>query len=72
LRPDKAWAAIKRLSQYEDEGWNDALIPDELSLNYKNPDIEQLLGVMEHKVDTLMKDAISLMGKMRKHIPVDN
>ncbi|GJR04614.1 hypothetical protein Tco_0527598 [Tanacetum coccineum] len=29
LRPDEAWAAIKRLAQYEDEGWNDAFIPDE-------------------------------------------
>ncbi|GJR37968.1 hypothetical protein Tco_1213652 [Tanacetum coccineum] len=51
------------LAQYEDEGWNDALIPDEVSLNYENPDIEQLLGIKERKVDTLMKDAISLMGK---------
>ncbi|GJX32997.1 hypothetical protein Tco_0242852 [Tanacetum coccineum] len=33
------------------------------SLEYENPDIEQLLGVMECKVDTLMKEAISLMEK---------
>ncbi|GKE07403.1 hypothetical protein Tco_1399421 [Tanacetum coccineum] len=33
LRPDEAWAAIERLAQYDDEGWNDALIPDEVSLN---------------------------------------
>ncbi|GJZ96674.1 hypothetical protein Tco_0669008 [Tanacetum coccineum] len=63
LRPDEAWATIKRLAQYEDEGWNDAFIPDEVSLNYKNPEIEQLLGIMERKVDTLMKDAILLMGR---------
>nr|GEW15353.1 zinc finger, CCHC-type [Tanacetum cinerariifolium] len=63
LRPDKVWAAIERLAQYKDKGWNDAFIPDEVSLNYENPDIEQLLGIMERKVDTLMKDAISLMGK---------
>ncbi|GKA56685.1 retrovirus-related pol polyprotein from transposon TNT 1-94 [Tanacetum coccineum] len=50
-------------AQYEDEGWNDAFIPVEMSLNYENPDIEQLLGIMKHKVDTLMKDAISLMGR---------
>ncbi|GKD88821.1 hypothetical protein Tco_1364328, partial [Tanacetum coccineum] len=37
--------------------------PGEGSLDYENPDIEQLLGVMECKVDTLIKDAISLMGK---------
>ncbi|GKA94161.1 hypothetical protein Tco_0816147 [Tanacetum coccineum] len=29
LRPDEAWATIEKLSQYEDEGWNDAVIPDE-------------------------------------------
>nr|GEW27611.1 reverse transcriptase domain-containing protein [Tanacetum cinerariifolium] len=63
LRPDEAWVAIRKLAQYEDEGWNDAIIPNEVSLNYENPDIEQLLGIMEHKFDTLMKDAISLMGK---------
>ncbi|GKC59842.1 hypothetical protein Tco_1087440 [Tanacetum coccineum] len=33
------------------------------SLDYENPNIEQLLGVMECKVDTLMKEAISLMGR---------
>ncbi|GKE69307.1 hypothetical protein Tco_1527379, partial [Tanacetum coccineum] len=43
--------------------WNDAFIPDEVSLNYENPNIEQLLGTMERKVDTLMKDAILLMEK---------
>ncbi|GJV81061.1 zinc finger, CCHC-type containing protein [Tanacetum coccineum] len=63
LRPDEAWSAIERLAQYEDEGWNDALIPDKVSLNHESPDIVQLLGIMEHKVDTLMKDAISLMKK---------
>ncbi|GKE24685.1 zinc finger, CCHC-type containing protein, partial [Tanacetum coccineum] len=63
LRPDEAWATIEELAQYEDEGWNDAVIPGEESLNYKNPDIEQLLGIMERKVDTLMKDAIPLMGR---------
>ncbi|GKB61443.1 hypothetical protein Tco_0917629 [Tanacetum coccineum] len=60
LRPDEAWATIERLAQYEDEGWNDAFTPDEVCLNYENPDIEQLLGIMERKVDTLMKDAISI------------
>ncbi|GJW34847.1 zinc finger, CCHC-type containing protein, partial [Tanacetum coccineum] len=43
--------------------WNDLVIPEEWILDYKNPDIEQLLGVMEYKVDTLMKDAISIMGR---------
>ncbi|GJY35549.1 zinc finger, CCHC-type containing protein [Tanacetum coccineum] len=63
LRPDEAWATIEEFAQYEDEGWNDVVIPEEVSLNYKNPDIEQLLGIMEHKVDTHMKDAISLIGR---------
>ncbi|GJT76405.1 hypothetical protein Tco_1043130 [Tanacetum coccineum] len=63
LRPNEVWSAIERLAQYEDEGWNDALIPDDVGLNHENPDIKQLLGIIEHKVDTLMKDAISLMKK---------
>ncbi|GJT75368.1 hypothetical protein Tco_1042093 [Tanacetum coccineum] len=67
LRPDEAWATIERLAQYEDEGWNDAFTPDEVCLNYENPNIEQLLGIMERKVDTLMKDAISLMKKAKTY-----
>ncbi|GJW26182.1 retrotransposon ORF1 [Tanacetum coccineum] len=63
LRPDEAWATIERLAQYEDEGWNDTLTLDEVSLNFKNPDIKQLLGIMERKVDALMTDAVLLMGK---------
>ncbi|GKF43423.1 hypothetical protein Tco_0129975, partial [Tanacetum coccineum] len=47
LRPNEAWATIKMLAQYEDEGWNDTFIPDEVSLNYENLDIEQLLGIMK-------------------------
>ncbi|GJS62138.1 hypothetical protein Tco_0656922 [Tanacetum coccineum] len=66
LRPDEAWATIKRLAHYEDVGWNDAFIPVEMSLNYKNPDIEQLLGIMERKVNTLMKDVISLIGRSKR------
>ncbi|GKD37663.1 zinc finger, CCHC-type containing protein [Tanacetum coccineum] len=46
-----------------EEGWNDPIFLEEGSLNYKNANIEQLLGVMECQVDTLMKDVISLMGK---------
>ncbi|GJU78976.1 zinc finger, CCHC-type containing protein [Tanacetum coccineum] len=63
LSPDEAWATIERVAQYEDEGWNDAFTSEEVSFNYENPDVEQLLGIMKCKVDTLMKDAISLMGK---------
>ncbi|GKC21143.1 zinc finger, CCHC-type containing protein [Tanacetum coccineum] len=63
ISAEKAWATIKELARYEDEGWNDLATPGEGSLNSENPDIEQLLGVMECKVDTLMKKAISLMGR---------
>ncbi|GJZ01788.1 zinc finger, CCHC-type containing protein [Tanacetum coccineum] len=56
-------ATIKELARYKDEGWNDPVTPGEGSLDYENPDIEQLLGVMECKVDTLMKEEISLMGR---------
>nr|GEY73823.1 hypothetical protein [Tanacetum cinerariifolium] len=59
----KAWATIKKLAQYEDEGWNDPVIPEEGSLDYENLDIEHLLGVMKYKVDALIKISISLMGR---------
>ncbi|GKA90219.1 hypothetical protein Tco_0812089 [Tanacetum coccineum] len=65
LSAEKAWATIEKLAHYEDEGWNDPVIPEEGSLDYENPNIEQLIGVMEYKVDTLMKNAISLMGRSK-------
>ncbi|GJZ01463.1 zinc finger, CCHC-type containing protein [Tanacetum coccineum] len=65
IRPDEAWDTIERLAQYENKGWNNAFTPYEVYFNYENPDVEQLLGIMEHKVDTLMKGAISLMGKSK-------
>ncbi|GKE05421.1 hypothetical protein Tco_1397439 [Tanacetum coccineum] len=65
LRPDEAWDTIKRLTQYENEEWNDAFTSEEVSFNYENPNAEQLLGIMERKVNTLMKNAISLMGKSK-------
>ncbi|GJS28229.1 hypothetical protein Tco_0488849 [Tanacetum coccineum] len=63
LSAEKSWATIKELARYEDEEWNDLVAPREGSLDYENPDIKQLLGIMECKVDTLMKEAISLMGR---------
>ncbi|GJW74031.1 hypothetical protein Tco_0133401 [Tanacetum coccineum] len=65
LRPDEAWDTIKKLAQYKNEWWNDAFNSEEVSFNYENPDVKKLLGIMEHKVDTLMKNAISLMGKSK-------
>ncbi|GJX26368.1 zinc finger, CCHC-type containing protein [Tanacetum coccineum] len=47
LRPEVAWETIKDLARYKEEGWNDPVIPEEGSLDYENPDLEQLLGVME-------------------------
>ncbi|GJZ76764.1 hypothetical protein Tco_0641436 [Tanacetum coccineum] len=63
LSAEKSWATIEELARYKDEGWNDLVALGKGSLDYENPDIEQLLGVMECKVDTLMKEAISLMGR---------
>ncbi|GJR57563.1 zinc finger, CCHC-type containing protein [Tanacetum coccineum] len=60
---EKSWATIEVLARYEDEGWNDPIFSEEGSLNYKNPDIEQLLGSMKNYVNTLMKDAISIIGR---------
>ncbi|GKB16538.1 hypothetical protein Tco_0850461 [Tanacetum coccineum] len=57
------WVTIEELARYEDEGWNDPFIPEKESLNYENPDLEQLLGIMEYKVITLMEEAITLIGK---------
>ncbi|GJW38544.1 hypothetical protein Tco_0064389 [Tanacetum coccineum] len=37
--------------------------PRRRELDYENPDLEQLLGVMECKVGMLMEKAISLMGR---------
>ncbi|GKC95864.1 hypothetical protein Tco_1161306, partial [Tanacetum coccineum] len=45
--------------------WNDPILSEEGILDYKNPNIEQLLGVMECKVDMLMKNAISLIGRSK-------
>ncbi|GKD49704.1 zinc finger, CCHC-type containing protein [Tanacetum coccineum] len=59
------WATIEELARYEDEGWNDPVFPEEESLDYKNPNIKQLLGVMKCKLDMLMKNAISLMGRIK-------
>ncbi|GKA40369.1 hypothetical protein Tco_0732962, partial [Tanacetum coccineum] len=47
LRPEVAWETIKDLARYKEEGWNDPVIPEEGSLDYENPDLEQLLGFME-------------------------
>ncbi|GKA47707.1 hypothetical protein Tco_0740590 [Tanacetum coccineum] len=65
LSAEEAWATIRKLAQYKDEGWDEPVDPKEGSLNHENPDIEQLLGVMEYKVDALMKNAISLMGRSK-------
>ncbi|GJZ43060.1 zinc finger, CCHC-type containing protein [Tanacetum coccineum] len=54
---------LQELARYEDEGWNDPVVPEKESLNYKNLNLEQLLGIMKYKVRTLMEEAIALMGR---------
>ncbi|GKG06656.1 hypothetical protein Tco_0329625, partial [Tanacetum coccineum] len=63
ISAEKAWATIKELARYEDEGCNDHILLEKGGIDYKNPNIEQLLGVMECKVDMLMKNEISLTGR---------
>nr|GEV78810.1 ribonuclease H-like domain-containing protein [Tanacetum cinerariifolium] len=63
LRPEVASKTIEYLAQYEEEGWNEPVILEEESLDYENPDLKQLLRVIECKVGTLMEKAISLMGR---------
>ncbi|GJW79476.1 hypothetical protein Tco_0143451 [Tanacetum coccineum] len=65
LRPDEAWAAIERLAQYEDKGLIDALIPDEVSLNYENPDIKQLLGIIEKE---FMEFSLEVARRLKERI----
>ncbi|GJU92096.1 hypothetical protein Tco_1304519 [Tanacetum coccineum] len=57
LRPEVAWETIEDLAQYEEEGWNDPVVPEGESINYENPDLEQLLGVMECKVEPSRQQA---------------
>nr|GEV50843.1 hypothetical protein [Tanacetum cinerariifolium] len=64
ISAEKAWATIEELARYEEEGWNDLVAPREGS-DYENSDIKELLGVMECKVDTLKKEAISLIGRSK-------
>ncbi|GJS15630.1 zinc finger, CCHC-type containing protein [Tanacetum coccineum] len=58
MSAERAWVYMEELAQYEDEGWNDPVNPEDGDLNYENPDIEQLLGIIEHKVDALMNNAL--------------
>ncbi|GJX81993.1 hypothetical protein Tco_0331474 [Tanacetum coccineum] len=40
MSAEKAWVTIEELARYEDEGWNDPILPEEWSINHKNPNIE--------------------------------
>nr|GEW19709.1 hypothetical protein [Tanacetum cinerariifolium] len=68
----KAWATIEELARYEDEGLNDPIVPEKEGLNYENPDLEQLLRIMECKVETLMDEAITLMGRCESIFGISN
>ncbi|GJT89329.1 zinc finger, CCHC-type containing protein [Tanacetum coccineum] len=61
----RAWISMEELAHYEDEGWNDPVNPEDEDLNYEHPKIEQLLGIIEHKVDALMNNALSVMEKIQ-------
>ncbi|GJR77765.1 hypothetical protein Tco_0090130 [Tanacetum coccineum] len=63
ISAEKAWSTIEELAQYKEEGCYDPIFPEEGSPNYENTNIEQILGIMESQVDSLMKDEISLIGK---------
>ncbi|GJR75888.1 hypothetical protein Tco_0088253 [Tanacetum coccineum] len=63
MSAEKACTTIEELARYEDEGWNDPIVLEKEGLNYENLDLEQLLGIMECKVGTLMEEAITLMGR---------
>ncbi|GJX76882.1 zinc finger, CCHC-type containing protein [Tanacetum coccineum] len=56
MSAEKAWNTIEELARYENEGWNDPVFPEEECLDYKKPNIEELLGIMKCKVDILMKN----------------
>ncbi|GKC78320.1 hypothetical protein Tco_1129094 [Tanacetum coccineum] len=59
----EAWNTIEELVQYEDEEWDDLVSSDKGNLDYRNANMEQILENMKYKVDSLMKGAISLIGK---------
>nr|GEU40340.1 zinc finger, CCHC-type [Tanacetum cinerariifolium] len=48
---------------FNEEEWDDLIFPEKGSLNYENANMEQRLENMEYQVDSLIKDAISLVGK---------
>ncbi|GKC22301.1 hypothetical protein Tco_1024451 [Tanacetum coccineum] len=49
MSAEKAWATIEELARYKDEGWNDPTVSEKGGLNYENPNLEQLLRIMECK-----------------------
>ncbi|GJU96291.1 hypothetical protein Tco_1321047 [Tanacetum coccineum] len=63
MSTEEAWNSIKELVQYEEEEWDDPIFSEKGSLNYENANMEQILENKECQVDSLMKDAISLVEK---------
>nr|GEW93980.1 receptor protein-tyrosine kinase CEPR2 [Tanacetum cinerariifolium] len=55
LKPQVGWETIKDLAQYEEKGWNNLVVLEEESIDYKNPNIEQLLGVMSVGLDLIFR-----------------
>ncbi|GJR52380.1 hypothetical protein Tco_1402901 [Tanacetum coccineum] len=65
MSPEKAWTTIEELAQYEEVGWNDLIFPKRRSLNHETANVEQVMKIMKCQVNSLMKDAISLVGKSK-------
>ncbi|GJR95530.1 hypothetical protein Tco_0267704 [Tanacetum coccineum] len=63
ISAEKACFTIEELARYENKGWKEPVFPEEERIDYKNPNIELLLGFMKCKVDMLMKNAILLIGR---------
>nr|GEU81561.1 ribonuclease H-like domain-containing protein [Tanacetum cinerariifolium] len=61
-----AWETIEDLSQYEKEGCKDPIVLEEESTDYENPDLEQLLGVIECDVEKLKDEIRAEENRVKK------
>ncbi|GJW59053.1 hypothetical protein Tco_0105784 [Tanacetum coccineum] len=59
---DKAWSVIERLAQYEEEGWNDAFIPDEKKR------VRQLEDYMRVIAEEFMKFSLKVTRRLKERI----
>ncbi|GJU30339.1 hypothetical protein Tco_1173928 [Tanacetum coccineum] len=59
----EAWNTIEEMVLYEEKEWDDLIFPEKGSLGHGNANVEHILENIEYQVDSLMKDAISLVEK---------